>query len=109
MASAVWWTDFARSRRFVLREGSPDAASRFAEGSLDFVFIDGNHLYESVCADLFAWWPKIRRGGLFMGHDSGVNRDATGQWGVRRAVDEFVDRVGRELSLGDDGAWCLEK
>jgi predicted O-methyltransferase YrrM len=109
MASAIWWTEFAGERRFVLRESSPQAADRFADASLDFAFIDGNHLYESVCADLFAWWPKIRAGGLLAGHDFGVHRDATGQWGVRRAVNEFVAATHRELLLGPDGTWCITK
>ncbi len=109
MAHAVWWTDFAKERRFVLREGSPTAAARFAEGSLDFAFIDGNHLYEAVCADLFAWWPKIRNGGLLTGHDYGTGRDAEGLWGVRRAVDEFAALQQREITLGLDGTWCIEK
>lgn len=109
MQHAVWWTDFASDRRFVLREASPSAARRFADGSLDFVFIDGNHLYEAVCADLFAWWPKIRSGGVMTGHDYGTGRDAEGLWGVRRAVDEFASHHQREVTLGLDGTWCLEK
>ncbi len=109
LASATWWTDFARDRRFILREGSPQAANRFSNGSLDFVFIDGNHLYEAVCADLFVWWSKIRNGGLLTGHDYGTGRDAEGVWGVRRAVDEFAEQHQREVSLGPDGTWCIEK
>ena len=109
MAKAMFWTEFARRRRFVLREPSTQAASRFERGELDFVFIDANHLYEHVCADIHAWWPKIRSGGLLMGHDYGVYRDATGQWGVSRAVDEFVCASDRELQTGRDGTWCVVK
>lgn len=106
---AMWWTEFARDRRFVLREASPRSASRFADASLDFAFIDGNHLYESVRADIAAWWPKVRPGGLLTGHDYGIYRDAEGLWGVRRAVDEFADQHRRQISLGADGTWCIEK
>lgn len=109
MAAALFWTEFAADRRHVLREPSPDAASRFSNGSLDFVFIDGNHLYEHVCADIRAWWPKLRRGGLMTGHDYGVYRDATGLWGVQRAVDEFVAAADRDLETGLDGTWCVIK
>ena len=107
--AALWWTEFARDRRFVLPEASPGAASRFADGSLDFVFIDGDHFYESVRADLQAWWPKVRPGGLLTGHDYGIFLDTTGEWGVRRAVDEFAAAVAGEIELGADGTWCIEK
>jgi hypothetical protein len=38
-------------------------------GSLDFVYIDGNHRFEQVVADLAAWAPKVRPGGIVAGHD----------------------------------------
>ncbi len=109
MQTALFWTEFAARRRFVLREPSPQAASRFQDASLDFVFIDGNHLYESVCADIDAWWQKLRPGGLLIGHDYGTGRDAEGLWGVKQAVDEFHSLTQRELKLGGDGTWCLQR
>jgi hypothetical protein len=58
------------------------AAGLFADDSVDLVFIDAEHTYESVRDDLQAWWPKVRSGGLLAGHDYG--------WpGVARAVEEF--------------------
>ena len=109
MAAAMMWTEFAKNRRFVLREASPSASSRFADESLDFVFIDGNHLYQNVSADICAWWPKLRRGGLLTGHDYGVYRDTAGKWGVQQAVNEFVAATDRELSVGLDGTWLVVK
>ncbi len=107
MEAAMLWSEFAKNRRYVLRQASPAAAERFSDGSLDFVFIDGNHLYENVVADITAWWPKVRRGGLMTGHDYAVYGDATGKWGVKRAVDEFVSAADRELTLGLDGMWMV--
>jgi hypothetical protein len=107
--SAHWWTDFAGQRRHVLAEASPGAAAHFADESLDFAFLDGNHLYESVQADILAWWPKIKRGGLLTGHDYGVHRDAGGPWGVRRAVDEFTAALRISPAIGEDGVWWVRK
>jgi len=45
------------------------AARLFADESIAFVFIDGNHTRESVLEDCAAWWPKIKPGGVMAGHD----------------------------------------
>lgn len=72
----------------VHRAYSADAAAQFADSYFDWVYIDGNHLYEFVKQDLHAYFPKVKPGGLVCGDDYGVK----GWWdhGVTRAVDEFV-------------------
>ncbi len=104
---ALFWTEHALDRRHILRTDSLTAASSFPDHQLDFVFIDANHLYESVAADLRTWWEKIRPGGYLCGHDYGVYGDATGAWGVKRAVDEFAAEVDQQPLLGADGMWRL--
>jgi hypothetical protein len=88
---------------------SPRAAAHFADDSLDFAFIDGNHLYKHVRADIYAWWPKIKSGGLLTGHDYGIDLDAENIWGVQRAVDEFADGIDRDVAVGEDGVWWIRK
>lgn len=46
---------------------SVEAAKRFANRSVAFAFIDGDH--EDAAADIAAWWPKIKPGGALAGHD----------------------------------------
>lgn len=53
----------------IIRAFSTDAAQQFKDGSLDFVYIDGNHEYSHVVADICAWTPKVRKGGVVAGHD----------------------------------------
>ena len=36
---------------------------------IDFLFIDADHRYESFIADLKAWIPKVKAGGIVCGHD----------------------------------------
>ena len=64
---------------------SISASQQFADNSLDFVFIDGSHLYEAVLADINAWLPKVKTGGIIAGHDIDGPEEFNG---VRKAVEE---------------------
>lgn len=71
---------------------SVEVAENFEDGSLDYVFLDGAHDYANVKLDLAAWFPKVRRGGLFYGHDY--------DWtDVRKAVDEWTASVRQEVRV----------
>jgi predicted O-methyltransferase YrrM len=61
------------------------AAQRLAakRGSIDFIFIDGDHSYEACKADIAAWAPFVKRGGVIAFHDFGSRAD-----GVTRAIFE---------------------
>ncbi len=59
---------FAERTRFI-REFSVDAAAQIPDRSLDFVYIDAAHDFANVAADLRAWSPKVRIGGIVAGHD----------------------------------------
>jgi hypothetical protein len=87
--------EIARGQVQIHRMPSADAAARFDDEQLDWVYVDGNHLYEYVRADLEAYLPKVRRGGYVTGDDYGDG----GWWngGVKRAVDEFVGSGACEL------------
>ena len=53
----------------LVRATSLQGARLFAPRSLQFVFLDGLHDYESVREDIEAWSPKVERGGILAGHD----------------------------------------
>jgi len=69
--------------------GSLVAATEFKDESIGFILIDADHSYGSVKADIEAWWPKIKIGGVMCGHDY----DKPHTPGVKKAVDEKFDSV----------------
>ena len=69
-----------------MRMTSLEAATKFEDASLDFVFIDAAHEYEHVKEDLNAWYPKIKKGGILAGHDFYPDQPTWG--GVHKAVTE---------------------
>lgn len=73
----------------------PEVCSKFENESLDFVYIDGMHVYDSVKRDIEGWYPKIKTGGIIAGHDY-----HSGDWpGVVQAVDEFISKHNLELNI----------
>lgn len=72
------------------------AAKQIEDRSLDLIFIDAEHGYEMVTADILAWLPKVRPDGILCGHDywQGHVHPLPHVDGVRQAVDErFGDKV----------------
>lgn len=99
-------TDFASNRRFVVGHESQEAAQIIDDGCLDFVFIDGDHSHRAVSADIRAWLPKLKDGGLLCGHDYG-NPDYNFGSEVKRAVDDFAKEHGHTVELGGDFTWFI--
>ena len=53
----------------IMRSLSVEASSNIENGSLDFVYIDGNHAFNYVILDILYWSPKVRSGGIIACHD----------------------------------------
>ena len=88
-----------RDRFNLIIGSSVDVACKFKDKSLDFVFIDASHDYGSVKADILAWTPKIKMGGIIAGHDYVKTYP-----GVIMAVNEiFGGKVNLEYSGCGEG------
>lgn len=61
--------NLSRLNATLVRKTSMDAVGEFKDGSLDAVYIDGNHLFEFAIMDIIKWSYKVRRGGLVAVHD----------------------------------------
>lgn len=67
---------------------------QITDESLDLVFIDGDHSYESVQKDLRFWWKKVRKGGWLTGDDYRSCFPST-----TKAVNEFSKEMNLELKF----------
>ena len=86
-------------RSVIVRKYSNQAVEMFKDNSLDFVYLDANHKYEEVKADIEMWFPKLKSNGIISGHDfiedgirlvDGIPTD----FGVQQAVKEvFKDKL----------------
>ena len=70
----------------ILKMTSMEALSKFVDGSLDFVHIDGNHEFDYCCPDIIFWSQKLRKGGMIAIHDYIHFHRA----GVIKAVDAYT-------------------
>jgi hypothetical protein len=61
--------DVSRGRARIVVSESTAAAAEMKNSSLDFVYLDARHDFMGVVADIQAWWPKVKVGGVFAGHD----------------------------------------
>ena len=52
-----------------MKMSSLEAVKKFADESLDVVYLDADHRYTEFVKDLNAWYPKVKPKGLFCGHD----------------------------------------
>ena len=97
---------FAGGRAIIKHMNSVDAAETVDDGSLDFVFIDAGHDYDSVKSDINAWFRKVKKGGLFGGHDYENPNEKFGHQ-VKLAVDEFADEYGQPFQICEGHTWFM--
>jgi hypothetical protein len=95
------------NRRMVVVSDSILAADNVQE-ELDFVYLDAGHRYEDVAADLKAWYPNVRAGGVICGHDYKQDPDDY-RFGVVKAVNEFCDQYKYKQPLVSNLTWGIKK
>lgn len=86
----------ADKEKFKLYRGDSLTIAEFIpDGALDAAYIDGNHHYKEVLADIEAWYPKVRSGGIVSGHDYVNYQDIE----VIRAVNDWCKETGYKINL----------
>lgn len=94
----------------VILRGPTTAMSQYVDDfSCDLVYIDADHSYTGVKNDIESWWMKLKPGGVMAFHDYEAP-----QYGVKRAVNEFANRLGLQIyllpenALQDAGAYIIK-
>ncbi len=85
----------------LVEDYSYNVDSLFDDNSIDFIYIDGNHLYESVKKDLELYLPKIKNNCVIAGHDYSHEYQ-----GVMDAVEEVLGKPNLTFS---DSSWIYIK
>lgn len=97
----------------VERDFSVNVANKFDDEYFDFVYIDADHTEAAVWADIQAWWPKVRKGGVLAGHDYSPAIVKTGgvilKFGVIEAVNRFVATNKLLLHIDRNQSWFIPK
>ena len=85
-----------------LKHRSNEVVSLFQDESIDFIYIDGCHLYDAFKQDLENYVPKIKHGGIISGHDWHDH------WKVPQALREYFKRDPLSI-YPDGGSWVYIK
>lgn len=102
--SAVFLTKPFRPQ--IIQDLSDRALDGLPEASMDVIYVDADHTYEGVHADIVAALPKVKPGGWLGGHDLVGDAVQWGQeWGVQRAVEELCPGYVR----GSCNTWWWKK
>ena len=81
------------TRNHILKMRFGDACKTFPDAHFDFIYIDGYaHTGQEDGKTLDDWWPKLKKHGIFGGHDYDSRWPET-----QRTVDLFVAKHDLEL------------
>lgn len=86
-----------------LIETSVEASKKISE-PLDFVYIDAAHDYDNVKADVAAWYPLVRSGGVIGGHDFALSSHD----GLIDAVIEFAKSKKLHVNMVCPDWWIIK-
>jgi hypothetical protein len=99
--------DIKLGRVIVLRKKSTEALIEFPDDYFDFLYLDGDHTYEGVSADIALAKQKVRMDGLICGDDYNLK----GWWGdgVVRAVHEALAAGGLAVQMIRSSQYVLKR
>lgn len=90
--------------RAILRDNSKKCYELLTEieYKFDFIFLDGDHSYETIKWEIEHYYKLIKNGGILCGHDYNIFE------GVTNAVDEMAKELNVLLLIHDGNIWSFE-
>lgn len=84
-----------------IRGSSEEVSKQFEDDSIDGLYLDAAHDYDSAMSDLKAWYPKMKKEQLLLAGDDW-------KWsGVRKAVIEFAQENQLFILFPNDNNYIL--
>ena len=81
----------------ILKYDSSEACKYIEDNTLDWVYIDGCHTYESVTNDLNNYYPKVKKGGIISGDDYNEMDEILKE--SKKAIDDFMKKHNKDFFL----------
>lgn len=109
-----WWNECVElAVRYpivnLMRMLSVDAGPFIPDSSLDFCYIDAAHDAVNVINDIEVWYPKVKVGGLFGGHDF-LNCKTNGWFcEVEDVVSEWSKKMNIPFHVTECTSWWMIK
>lgn len=96
-------TKFKNDKRVQIIKGfSLSVCREFPINYFDFVYLDSDHSYDHISKEIKKWYKKVKPGGMIAGHDyvDGIINNT--EFGVKKAVDEFISRKNKKLYVCEE-------
>lgn len=81
-----------KEKTSIIEKDSNEAVNEFEDQSLDFIFVDTYLNFAQAINDMEKWYPKLKTGGLFSGHDYNFSI-------IKHAVNEFRTKHGIDSKM----------
>ena len=102
-----------------LMVGKSSEISKTFPFAIDRLYIDASHHYIVVCDDIRLWYPKIKKGGIILGHDF-ITNNTDGLQVIKAVFDTLICGLSKDFleSIGfashsnfrvDGTVWSMEK
>jgi len=86
-----------KDKAVIIKDYTDNAVKKFKNNYFDFIFLDSYLSYEQAKNDLKVWYPKLKKDGLYIGHDYYTQS-------IQQAVKEYREEnnINNHMSIYDE-------
>ena len=90
-----------RAKAVIFEKTTEEVCNNFDDNFFDFVLIDSYMNEQTVKEEIERWYPKVKKGGIFAGHDWDTPS-------VQNVIKPYFDKNGYQLSVYDNVWMCIK-